>query len=89
MSVNTVRACVRVYVCMCVCIYICVCVCVCVHVCVRVCLHVCVCVSINLHMFVCRRMSVCEHVDGKRCALHHMSQMVPMYLAIVYISAVP
>jgi len=43
----------------------------------------------NLHMFVCRRMSVCEHVDGKQCVLHHMSQMVPMYLAIVYISAVP
>ena len=61
----------------------CVCVCACVCVCTRV------CVSMNLHMFVCTRMSVCEHVGGKHCALHHISQMVPMYLAIVYISAVP
>ena len=62
--------------------------CVCACVCVRVRVHACV-RSMNLHMFVCTRLSVCEHVVGKHCALHHISQMVPMYLAIVYISAVP
>jgi len=30
----------------------------------------------NLHMFVCRRMSVCEHVTGKQCALYHISQII-------------
>jgi len=46
-------------------------------------------IQMNMHMFVCRCMSVCGHVGGKQCALYHISQMVPMYLAIVYISAVP
>ena len=58
-----------------------------------ICVFVRACVRVRFyestHTCVCRCMSVCGHVGGKQCVLYHISQMVPMYLAIVYISAVP